>query len=156
MLSDYPVVAEVVVRWGEMDSLGHVNNIMYLQYFEVARIAYLERLGLEPPGPCWGERGLIIATVSCRFKAPVTYPDTLRVGARVSALGGDRFVMEHIAWSQKLACVAASGDAEVVSYDYVLGRRAPLPEEWHQAIVDLEGREPPVLSPRARRSKGPE
>lgn len=156
MLSDYPVVAEVVVRWGEMDSLGHVNNIMYLQYFEIARIAYLERLGLDPPGPGWGERGLIIASVNCRFKVPVTYPDTLLVGARVSALGSDRFIMEHIAWSRKLDTVAASGDGEVVSYDYVLGRRAPLPEEWRHGIVTLEGQEPPVLSPRARRSRGPE
>jgi len=38
VIDGYPVVTEVVVRWGDMDLLGHVNNIMYLQYFETARI----------------------------------------------------------------------------------------------------------------------
>ncbi len=46
MLSAYPVVVDVVVRWGDMDALGHVNNIVFLQYFETARIAYLERAGI--------------------------------------------------------------------------------------------------------------
>lgn len=150
MVSDCPVVVDVVVRWGEMDSLGHVNNIMYLQYFEIARIAYLERLGLDPPGPTWRDRGLIIAAVTCRFKAPVTYPDTLSVGARVSALGEDRLMMEHVAFSRRLGKVAASGQAEVVSYDYAAGRRAPLPAEWRRAIIDLEGSEPAPMGGRSR------
>lgn len=153
MLSDYPVVVEVEVRWGEMDALGHVNNIIYLQYFETARIAYLERLGLEPPGPMWRERGLIIASVNCRYKLPVTYPDTLSVGSRVRALGEDRLIMEHAATSRKVGKVAALGEAEIVSYDYVAGRRAPLPEEWRRGIVDLEGREPHVIAPRHRPEK---
>ncbi len=153
MLSDYPVVVEVEVRWGEMDALGHVNNIIYLQYFETARVAYLERMGMEPPGPAWRERGLIIASVSCRYKLPVTYPDTLSVGARVRALGEDRLIMEHSAISRKAGKVAALGDAEIVSYDYAAGRRAPLPEEWRRGIVGLEGREPHPIAPRHRPEK---
>ncbi|MFH1834139.1 MAG: thioesterase family protein, partial [bacterium] len=46
MLSAYPVVVDVVVVWGSMDALGHVNNIVFLQYFESARIAYLEQAGI--------------------------------------------------------------------------------------------------------------
>ncbi len=155
MLTDFPVVTEVVVRWGEMDALGHVNNIIYLQYFETARVAYLERLGLDPPGPTWRDRGLIIASLTCRFRVPVVYPDTLSVGARVKALGEDRLIMEHTAVSRKVGKVAALGEAEIVSYDYAAGRRAPMPAEWRAGIIDIEGREPTLLPPRRRlRSDG--
>jgi len=144
MLDDYPVIVDLEVRWGEMDALGHVNNVMYLQYFETARIVYLERLGLEPPGPQWGERGLIIASIGCRYKYPVTYPDTLSVGAKVVSVVEDRLIMEHSVVSQKAGREAASGEAEIVSYDYVAGQRAPLPPEWLAAITELEGRRPPA------------
>ncbi len=153
MLKGYPVVVDVVVRWGDMDSLGHVNNTLYLQYFETARIEYLVRLGMEPPGPAWQESGLIIASVSCRFMAPVTYPDALAVGVRVSAMGTDRVIMEHRAVSQKMGKVAAEGDAVVFSYDYVGGRRTVLPAGIRESIVALEGRDLPSPPRRARPSQ---
>jgi acyl-CoA thioester hydrolase len=34
----------VTVRWGDMDAMGHVNNIIYFQYLESARIGYFEML----------------------------------------------------------------------------------------------------------------
>lgn len=150
MLKGYPVIVDVVVRWGDMDSLGHVNNIVYLQYFETARIEYLMRLGMDSPGPTWREFGLIIAANSCRFMAPVTFPDTLSVGARISAIGKDRLIMEHIAYSQGMDKVAAEGDAVVVSYDYSMGRRTPFPEDIREAVTALEGRELPELPERVR------
>jgi len=35
--------AHIPVRWGDMDSYGHVNNILYMQYLEEARVAWFER-----------------------------------------------------------------------------------------------------------------
>jgi acyl-CoA thioester hydrolase len=145
MLEDYPVVVDIAVRWGDMDSLGHVNNIIYLQYFETARIEYLMRLGMERPGPAWQESGLIMASNNCRYLVPVTHPDTLSVGARVLAIGEDSVKMHHAAFSQKLGRMAAEGEAMIVSYDYVAGRRAPLSAEIRGAIITLEGRELPSL-----------
>lgn len=37
-LTDYPVIHQQVVAWGDMDALGHVNNVMYYRYIESARI----------------------------------------------------------------------------------------------------------------------
>lgn len=33
------------IRWGDMDAMGHVNNTVYFQYLEQARIEWLRRLG---------------------------------------------------------------------------------------------------------------
>ena len=40
LLKSFPVVAKIPVRWGDMDSFQHVNNVSYFRYFESARIAY--------------------------------------------------------------------------------------------------------------------
>lgn len=103
----------------------------------------------HPPGPSWQEYGLILASVGCRFKVPVTYPDTLSVGARVAALGEDRVLMEHAAFSHKLDRLAAEGDAVVVWYNYVAGQRVSLLPELRGAILALEKRDIPVYAPLA-------
>lgn len=147
LLENHPVVVDIEVRWGDMDALGHVNNIVYLQYFETALIEYLMRLGLDPPGPAWRQTGMIIASVDCHFLAPVTFPDTLHVGARVTSLGTDRFVMERLAVSRKLGRPVAQGNALVVAYDYAAGRRTALPVYLREGILALEGKEVPAYSP---------
>lgn len=141
MLEEFPVVVDVVVRWADQDALGHVNHTRYLRYFEIARIAYLERLGMDPPGPAWQEFGIIIASLTCRFLAPITYPDTLSVGAGIVSMSADRCTIEHLAVSKKLDKPAARGTAVLVAYDYAAGRRRPIPPGFVQKIVALEGRE---------------
>ena len=155
MLEDYPVVTEVIVRWGDMDSLGHVNHLLYLRYFEIARIEYLLRLGLPSPGPAWREAGMILKSVNCRYKAAVTFPDTLSVGARMVDLGDDHATMQHVAVSQKLGTVAAVGDAALVAYDYVAQRKSVFAPGVREAILGLEGREIPCRDGRTTRESRP-
>jgi acyl-CoA thioester hydrolase len=136
-ISDYPVVVEVPVAWGEMDAFGHVNNIVYFRYFETARIAYFEKLnmpefiGRDPIGP-------ILAETSCRFWAPLTYPDSVSVGARVVSVGEDRFVMAYGVYSHRLDRFAAEGDGILVCFDYRQNKKAPVPPKLRQRIEEIE------------------
>src|SRR5688572_21896436 len=93
-LSGYPVIVEIPVAWGDMDYFRHVNNIVFFRYFESARIEYLDRIGFREIG-AEGAVGPILAATACRFRRPLTWPDTVRVGARVSAVAEDRFDMEY-------------------------------------------------------------
>ena len=139
LLKAYPVVIEIPVAWGEMDSLGHVNNIIYFRYFESARMAYFDRVGfwrhMEEAGV-----GPILASTECRFRLPLEYPDTVSVGARVSEVGEDRFPMEYLIVSHRHARVAAEGVGLIVAYDYREKRKAALPDEIRKRIETVEGR----------------
>lgn len=143
MLDDFPIVMELPVRWGDQDALAHVNHIMYLRYFETVRIEYLLRLGMDPPGPTWRESGRIIASVACRYLAPVTFPDSLFLGARIASMGADRLTMEHAAYSTRLDRPAARSTCHLVWYDYVAGHKRPIPPEIRESIIGLEGHIPP-------------
>ncbi|MGZ6208377.1 MAG: acyl-CoA thioesterase, partial [Syntrophales bacterium] len=74
LLKDYPVIIEFPVAWGEMDAMNHVNNIVYFRYFESARIAYFEKADMFSYMTETGI-GPILATISCKFKIPLSYPD---------------------------------------------------------------------------------
>ncbi len=137
LLTNCPVVIEIPVAWGEMDSFQHVNNIVYLRYFESARIAYFERLNLME---FMNETGIgsILASVQCKFRLPLTYPDTVSVGTRISKVEHDRFVMEYHVVSHKHQKIAAEGEGVVVSFNYRENQKTPLPEEIKLRIARLE------------------
>jgi len=140
-LAEYPVVVEVPVVWGEMDAFGHVNNIVYFRYFETARIAYFEKLDVpefllrDPVGP-------ILAETTCRFRAALSYPDRVSIGARVESVGEDRFVMRYAVFSHRLGRLAAEGEGTLVCFDYRQNRKAAVPEELRAQIAALEAGTP--------------
>ncbi len=141
LLVDYPTVIQIPVAWGEMDAFGHVNNTVYLRYFESARIAYFEALGTMETMAATG-LGPILAETRCRFKFPLTYPDTVAAGARVAELAADGFLMHHRVVSHRHSRVAAEGDGRIVSYDYNAKTKAKLPEV---AVARIRGREGAAL-----------
>lgn len=136
-LAEYPVVVDVPVVWGEMDAFGHVNNIVYFRYFETARIAYFEKLDVreflerDPVGP-------ILSETACRFRAALSYPDTVSIGARVASVGEDRFVMRYAVYSHRRGRLAAEGEGTLVCFDYRQNRKAPVPERLRARIAELQ------------------
>ena len=134
LLQAFPVVVGVSVAWGEMDAFGHVNNVVYFRYFENARIEYLRRIAFDNAL----QVGPILASTSCRFRRPLTYPDDLHVGVRTTDIGEDRFTIEYRLVSERLGEVAAEGEGVVVAYDYQKARKAILPPSVRRAIEDLE------------------
>lgn len=137
LLDTFPVVITIPVAWGEMDAFQHVNNIMYFRYFESARIAYFQKLNVIDLMTRTGI-GPILAATSCRFKTPLTYPDTVLVGAKVTKMEEDRFTMEYCVVSTKHQKIAAEGNGEIVAFNYRENRKAVVPEELKLQILDLE------------------
>jgi acyl-CoA thioester hydrolase len=137
LLKDYPVIVEFPVAWGEMDAMNHVNNIVYFRYFESARIAYFEKMDLIGYMTETGI-GPILATTSCKFKIPLSYPDKVLIGAKVVSIEEDRFVMHYLVVSEKHQKVAAEGDGVIVTFNYREGKKVAVPEVVRQKIVDIE------------------
>lgn len=136
-LKDYPVIIEFPVAWGEMDAMNHVNNIVYFRYFESARIAYFEKADMFSYMTETGI-GPILATISCKFKIPLSYPDKVLIGAKVVSIEDDRFVMNHLVVSKKHQKVAAEGDGVIVALNYREGKKVTVPEVVKQKILNIQ------------------
>ncbi len=141
-LSEYPLVIELPVQWGDQDAFGHVNNTVHLRWFESARIAYLERGGLNHLMNSTG-LGVIVASVTCHYRRQLTYPDTIRVSARVGRMGRSSMTIEHAVWSRAQGRIAADGESVVVVFDYEAQRPRRIPPQIQQAVTRFEGRDLP-------------
>lgn len=137
LVEGYPIVIEIPVQWGEMDAFQHVNNVVYFRYFENARIAYFEKLDVIEFMTRKGI-GPILAATSCRFKTPLTYPDTILVAAKVTTIEDDRFIMDYRAVSTKHQKIAAEADGVIVTFNYRENKKVSVPEELRRLIMEIE------------------
>ncbi len=139
-LADYPAIAVVPVQWGDQDAFGHVNNAVALRWFETSRIAFLEHGGL---GHLMSGHGLgpVVVSITSNYRRQLVYPDTVRIGTRVSEMGRTRMTLVHAVYSDHLRAIAVDGQTVVVFVDFSTGRPTRLPAEVRERL-GLSGGEP--------------
>ncbi len=136
--SEYRVVIEIPVQWGDMDALAHVNNVVYLRWFESARIAYFEqvsfmsRMQAEKIGP-------ILASSEIKYRLPVEFPDSVLVGVNVIALRESDLIQQYAVFSRTKNTIVTTGQSRIVMYDFNNRRKAEIPFDIAQKIKMLEG-----------------
>lgn len=133
LLKDCLLVVPHTVAWGEMDAFQHVNNVEYFRYFENARIEHFERSGIFQVMK-ETQKGPILAETRCRFKAPLTFPDTVYIGLSISDVGEDCFTHHYTIVSEQLNRVVAEGEGKIVFYDYAQGCRTAIPQSIAEGL----------------------
>ena len=117
---------EVQVRFGDTDTLGHVNNAAYASYAELGRIDLLRRVR-------WDDSGPILARLAIDFVAQVRLDMRVVVTTRVARIGRSSITMhqEILADGQ----VAATIESVVVWFDYASQRPIAVPEAVRTALT---------------------
>ncbi len=81
-------------RWGDLDAQGHVNNAVYLDHLQDARVAFLHA-GAEGLADML-TTGVLVVAHQVEYVAPVGYgPEPLEVSVWIDALGASRFVVGY-------------------------------------------------------------
>jgi acyl-CoA thioester hydrolase len=132
-LAHFPARIDLPVQWGEMDSYGHVNNVVYLRWFESSRMVLFTLLDFKSSTGT----GPILASTSCRYKAPLYHGDVVTAVGRVVDIADDRFMIEHALWSRDLGRIAATGEAQIVAYDYAKKTKGRLPDDFRARVEQL-------------------
>jgi acyl-CoA thioester hydrolase len=130
-------VDRVPMRWGEMDALGHMNNVSYFRYFEQARISWFDSLKIDYRP---GSEGPILGTISCKYVRPAIYPAELEITTYVGRPGRSSFRMFHeMMLANDSATLFAEAEAVLVWIDIADGRSRPLPDWIRKQLSPLPG-----------------
>ena len=129
---------EVPLRFDDLDTYGHVNNVRYGTYLEEARIDYLTAVVGDGDRDflAGSDDGIVIANLEIEFERPIRSADTVTVSVRVPRLGTKSFPFEYEIRDD--GAVAATGETTVVTYDREAGEPQPIPEAWRDAISEFE------------------
>lgn len=123
----------IPVAWGDMDAFGHVNNVVYLRWFETGRMTFFTEIGVSLRDLESGS-GPILAQTSCSFEKPVTFPDAVTVHSSIARVGTKSFVMRYRVESLTLGTTAAQGEGTIVWFDYGAGSSVPVPDDVRASL----------------------
>jgi acyl-CoA thioester hydrolase len=82
--------------------------------------------------------GPVLSETNARFKRPVTFPDSIVVGVKISDINEDRFVMHYTVFSKAQQAVTTIGWAKVVMFNFKTGKKAKLTPELLSALLEHE------------------
>ena len=143
-----PVLKRIAIRYKDLDPYGHVNNAVYLEFFEEIRIAYwralAELVGIEEleAGDVPGAR-YVIAETTVRYKAPIFLDDALQGVATVPTVGNRSYAMDfelRTGEAFENGLVVAEGSAAHVFFDPKTDEVKLRPDWFLPAVAELEDR----------------
>jgi len=126
------------IRFSDIDALGHVNNAIYLTYFEQARIYYFGNLISEKWD--WNKFGLLVARNEIEYKVPITLNDKVSIHLGCKHIGTKSFTLDYrvdiIRGDMKI--VACTGVSVMVSFDHQQNVTIVIPEIWREKFGQLK------------------
>ncbi|MFP8955920.1 acyl-CoA thioesterase [Natrialbaceae archaeon A-CW3] len=126
---------DVQVRYQDLDTLEHVNNAVYVTYFEHARTTYLEAvadLDLET-------YSFVVADLQVTFERPITMGESVVATVETTRLGDSSWTMVYAVYADGER--AATGETTLVLLDQETKRSTPIPVETRRQLAEYEGLE---------------
>jgi acyl-CoA thioester hydrolase len=139
----------IEVRFVDTDALGHVNNAVYLSYFEAARAGYYAAVVGSPfgTGERAAERTFVIAEAHLVYRQPAFFGETLHVGCRFAWSSRSSFGLEYRVRAEESALgsarLVADGSSTQVMYDLRRNRVMRVPADLVEMFEGYEGRSIP-------------
>lgn len=136
------IATEIHVRFRDIDSMGHVNNAVYLTYFEEGRKAFLRSLfGIVNPE----DYNFILAHVGCDFLRPIKIGHAVVMEIWVGEIGRKRFdfLYRLVGKSENddRPVVYAKGRSVQVFFDYKKSTTLPIPDSVREKLSAYAGEE---------------
>ena len=137
-MTEFKFYHPLQMRYSDLDTQWHVNNVKFVEFMEAARFAYIGAIGIWN-GKSFLDLGLIVASVHINYLKPIQPNEQIRVGVRTSRLGNKSLDLEYVIEISTSHQVATTASSVMVTYDYPSQTTIPIPEKWRQIISQYEG-----------------
>lgn len=125
--------AKIQVRFTDLDVLGHVNNNIYLSYFEMARVHYFRELLGENWD--WNTNGFLLAKNEVEYLIPVLLSHEPEVTMVTDHIGTKSFTLSYVL--KVNGTIFAKGSSVLVAFDGSINKSIVIPDKMKTALERL-------------------
>ncbi|MFW9598441.1 MAG: acyl-CoA thioesterase [Paludibacter sp.] len=134
-------ITPIQLRFNDFDALGHVNNSVYLSFFDLGKTSYF--MQVLPDVQLNREVGIVIADIHVSFLLPVYPGENVAVETAVFEVGNKSFKLYQQLIDLDTNEVKCICKTVMVCFDAKTKSTRQISPEWRKAIADFE--ENPIL-----------
>ena len=122
----------IQIRFSDVDVIGHVNNIVFLQYYDTGKASFMtELLGRSIS---WYEVDVVVANIDCAFIAPIFFNEKIEVLTACNYIHDKSFKLLQMLRNSDTGEVKSVCETVMVSFDPDTQKVAPLKDEWRTKL----------------------
>lgn len=122
----------VATRYADYDTKAHVNNAVYLTYFEMARHhAWVDRMGFDADFP------FVVAEATVRYVSQAMIGEPLDIELATTEVRTKAWVWSYVLRATRDDRVVAEGRTVQVMFDYENGRTIPIPDDVRARLAGV-------------------
>ncbi|MBD5207096.1 MAG: acyl-CoA thioesterase [Bacteroidales bacterium] len=131
-LEAYPSRVDLQIRFSDVDVLGHVNNTVYLAYYDTGKAWFFSTvMGRRMD---WKKVDTVIANVDCAFRSPIYFGEPIEVLTRCCELGEKSFRLQQMIRNKATGELKSACETVMVSFDRNTATSMELSAEWREAL----------------------
>jgi acyl-CoA thioester hydrolase len=138
LFEDYKHSIKIQIRFSDIDKINHVNNAVYLNYFETSRVNYFDTVFNGRNN--WDKQGFVLARNEINHINPIHLEDDIYCLTKVTKLGTKSLTLKNAVLKKVnnsyIEC--ANGIGILVAMNYETRESIELPEEWKKLINAFE------------------
>jgi acyl-CoA thioester hydrolase len=133
-LSDYKFKTPIAIRFSDIDAVGHVNNAIYLTYFEEARLSYWR----DAINWKLSENGVIVGRSEVNYLKPIMLEDEIACYVRTTRIGNSSFDVMHVLVriTPTGEEICTTGKTVCISYDYSTNKSVSIPKTQRHRMIE--------------------
>jgi len=126
----YSLAIQATLR--DTDALGHVNNAVYVNWFEEVRTSYVcSRRGLKT----MAEVDFILAATTVHFRSPVYMLEMIDMSCAPVRIGSSSWDLAYEGRAREGGRLVVEGVSTQVHYDYTARAKAQIPAAWRAVLT---------------------
>ena len=132
----------IQIRFNDVDQMGHINNAVIMEYFDLGKAAYFTSIGIPPQT---GDFTVMIVHFEVDFHRQIHYTDPLQVITAPSSFGTKSLHITQQVVNAETLEPYATCKTVMVGYSRLTNSSAPIPEElkakmelWTPPVVGRE------------------
>jgi acyl-CoA thioester hydrolase len=125
---------KIQVRFSDLDVMGHVNNSVYLSYFEMARVALFSPLMGEKWD--WKKNGVLLRKNEVEYLFPVLLHEVPEITIYTASIGTKSFTLEYELKVGDKLCT--TGSSVLVCFDAEKNKTIEVPNEMREVLEKLK------------------
>jgi acyl-CoA thioester hydrolase len=126
----------LTTRWMDNDAYGHVNNVVYLSWFDTVVNDFL--IHSEVLDPQRGDVVGFVVETHCRYLSPLAFPQAVEGGLRVGRIGTSSVRYEIAIFAECADTASAQGHFVHVYVDRATRKPVPLPTPLRDVLLRIE------------------